>query len=89
MYFVPFLLSLPAVVTMVIISVAMTDGKHYYSDRFPDLNPADLPTLTSEDFIQHLQHLSAGNYNCGHHNKMTRHFIRNQTVTCNDGSPAG
>lgn len=66
-------------------------NRKHNNHRMPDINPEELTSLgiSSEDIMQHLRHLSDGNYNCGRHTVMTLHYVRNKTVTCNDGSPSG
>ena len=48
----------------------------------------------TETIEQHLQHLAEGNLNCQYNRmhrrqEMTKNYIRNKTVTCNDGTPSG
>lgn len=62
------------------------------SNHFPlDLAELDAIGINAEDLLVHLKHLADGNYVCGPRqmSEMKRHFIRNPSVTCNDGSKAG
>ena len=48
----------------------------------------------TETIEQHLKHLAEGNLNCQYNRmhrrqEMSRNYVRNKTVTCNDGSPSG
>ncbi len=56
-----------------------------------DIDELERLGINPEDLMQHLRHLKDGNYVCGYReiSDMRRHFLRNRTVTCNDGSPAG
>src|SRR6218665_1562033 len=62
-----------------------------------DMDELQRMGITPEDVIQHIRLLVDGNYVCtGNHHRpnsededMPRYFIRNRTVTCNDGSPPG
>ena len=56
-----------------------------------DLKELEKLGISVDDLVQHLRRLAQGNYVCGYReiSDMRRHFLRNRTVTCNDGSPAG
>ena len=50
---------------------------------------------STETIEQHLKHLAEGKFDCNFKRslnsryEMTKHFVRNKTVTCNDGTPSG
>ena len=62
------------------------------TNDFPlDLEELAKLGINTDKLLDYLKRLAEGNYMCGVRDVpgMQRHFLRNATPTCNDGSPAG
>lgn len=83
-----------AVCSMVlVVATCLPTPRHANTNNNIPLNLHELAKLgiTTEDLLAQIKQLAEGKYGCGFLNvaDMTRHYINNKTVTCNDGSMAG
>ena len=82
-------------VTSTLILVTMVTVSTYSRSDFGMVREDNRQYGASTETIeQHLQHLSEGKFDCHFkrslsRHEMVKHYIRNKTVTCNDGSPSG
>ena len=77
------------VVAMAAASASSTESP---TNNFPlDLEELAKLGIDTDKLLDYLKRLAEGNYMCGVRDVpgMQRHFLRNSTPTCNDGSPAG
>ncbi|KAK2189537.1 hypothetical protein NP493_103g05000 [Ridgeia piscesae] len=76
----------------VVAAMAAASPTESPTNNFPlDLEELAKLGIDTDKLLDYLKRLAEGNYMCGVRDVpgMQRHFLRNSTPTCNDGSPAG